>query len=43
MRPGFVTLVVAVLTACAVDRLLTVECYENNLDDLRRFFSEAQD
>jgi hypothetical protein len=26
-----------------VDRLLTVECYENNMDDLQRFFVAAQD
>jgi hypothetical protein len=26
-----------------VDRLLTVECYENHMDDLQRFFEESQD
>jgi hypothetical protein len=26
-----------------IDRLLTVECYEDNLDDLQRFFEEAQE
>jgi hypothetical protein len=26
-----------------VDRLLTVECYEDNIDDLQRFFEESQD
>jgi hypothetical protein len=26
-----------------VDRLLTVECYEDNMADLQRFFEEAQD
>jgi hypothetical protein len=26
-----------------VDRLLTVECYEDHLDDLQRFFEESQE
>jgi hypothetical protein len=26
-----------------VDRLLTVECYEDHVDDLQRFFAESQD
>jgi hypothetical protein len=26
-----------------VDRLLTLECYEDHLDDLQRFFEESQD